>query len=115
MGRMSAELQREREYERWIRGRGVNSAFIRWAMSAPGQWTVNTPLMKLPENLALRPEQRWLDVGCGRGTLLRLVDGRVGFDPTPVGLDFAPAALRLARGDARARGHRLAFAGGAAT
>jgi SAM-dependent methyltransferase len=109
------EFQRGREYERWLRGRGVNSAFIRWAMTAPGQWAVNTPLMKLPENLALKREQRWLDVGCGRGALLRFVDQRVGFERTPVGVDFSPAALRLARRDARAAGHQLALACGTAT
>jgi ubiquinone/menaquinone biosynthesis C-methylase UbiE len=115
MSVMTDELQREREYERWIRGPGLNSAFIRWAMTAPGQWTVNTPLMKLPENLALQREQRWLDVGCGRGTLLRLTDQRVGFDRPPVGVDFSPSALRLARRDAKSAGNQVALAAGTAT
>jgi ubiquinone/menaquinone biosynthesis C-methylase UbiE len=38
-----------------------------------------------------------LDVGCGRGTVLRLLDQRVRFSRPPVGLDFSSAALRMAR------------------
>lgn len=110
-----SETRRGGEYEQWIRGRDPHSALIRWVMSAPGQWAVNSPLMRLPENLALRREQRWLDIGCGRGALLRLVDQRVGFDVPPTGVDFSPAALRLARRDADKAGHGAAFACGTAT
>lgn len=112
---MTGEVRREHEYERWIRGHGVSSAFIRWAMTAPGQWAVNSPLMRLPENLALRAGQRWLDIGCGRGTLLRLIDQRVGFDRAPVGVDFSPAILRLARSDAGRTGHLASLACATAT
>jgi len=112
---MTNEVRRGHEYERWIRGPGVSSAFIRWAMTAPGQWAVNSPLMRLPENLAVRASQRWLDVGCGRGTLLRLIGQRVGFDRAPIGVDFSPAALRLARRDAVRAGHQAALACAAAT
>lgn len=112
---MTDELQRGREYERWIRGSGLNSAVIRWAMTGPGQWAVNSPLLKLPENLALKPEQRWLDVGCGRGALLRLVDERVGFERPPVGVDFSPAALRLGRRDALKHGREAVLTAGTAT
>ena len=115
IARMTGEVQREREYERWIRGQGVSSAFIRWAMTAPGQWAVNSPLMRLPENLALRAGQRWLDIGCARGALLRLIDERVGFDRIPVGVDFSPAVLRLARRDAGRTGRYTALACAAAT
>lgn len=109
------EARRGGEYERWLGGRDLHSAVIRWVMSAPGQWAVNSPLMKLPENLALRREQRWLDVGCGRGALLRLVDQRVGFDTPPTGVDFSIEALRLARRDARRHGHAVRLACGTAT
>lgn len=109
------ETRRGGEYERWIGGRDLHSAVIRWVMTAPGQWAVNSPLMKLPENLALRREQRWLDIGCGRGTLLRLVDQRVGFETPPTGVDFSMEALRLARQDARQHRHELRLAGGTAT
>jgi len=109
------EARRGSEYERWLGGRDLHSAVIRWVMSAPGQWAVNSPLMKLPENLALRREQRWLDVGCGRGALLRLVDQRVGFETPPTGVDFSMEALRLARQDARKHGHAVRLACGTAT
>ncbi|MEZ4553467.1 MAG: class I SAM-dependent methyltransferase [Dehalococcoidia bacterium] len=110
-----SEARRGSEYERWLRRRDLHSAVIRWVMSAPGQWAVNSPLMKLPENLALRREQRWLDVGCGRGALLRLVDQRVGFETPPTGVDFSMQALGLARRDARKHGHEVRLAGGTAT
>jgi ubiquinone/menaquinone biosynthesis C-methylase UbiE len=71
--------------------------------------------MRLPENLALKPQQRWLDVGCGRGALLRFLDQRVGFEQTPVGLDFSPAALRLARRDANEAGHEVGLTCATAT
>ncbi|MGE0229379.1 MAG: class I SAM-dependent methyltransferase [Dehalococcoidia bacterium] len=110
-----SEARRGSEYERWLAGRDPHSAVIRWVMSAPGQWAVNSPLMKLPENLALRREQRWLDVGCGRGALLRLVDQRVGFATPPTGVDFSMQALRLARRDAQKHGHEVRLTGGTAT
>ena len=112
---MTGELAREREYERWLRGRGLNSAVIRWVMSGPGQWLINTPLMKLPENLMLRADQRWLDVGCGRGTLLRLIDERVRFEVPPTGVDFTPAALRLGQRDAQRKGQQIDLTAGTAT
>ncbi len=97
------EAKRRTEYDRWLNRPGLSSLAIRWAMSTAGQWAVNTPLMRIPEHFDLKPDQRWLDIGCGRGALLRFIDSRVRFDRAPVGLDFSAAALRLARADAEGR------------
>lgn len=67
----------------------------------PGQWLANTPLYRLPENLKLDASTRLLDIGCGRGTILRALDDQLGCDAAPVGLDFSRAALRLAQRDER--------------
>lgn len=94
------ETRRQHEYDRAFRRNGIGSMILRWALSTTGQWVVNTPLMRLPEHFNLRPDQRWLDVACGRGSLLRWGAARVGFEHAPVGLDYSRAALRLARHDA---------------
>ncbi|MBM4415760.1 MAG: class I SAM-dependent methyltransferase [Chloroflexi bacterium] len=112
---MRAEAERGREYERWLRGRSLSGAAIRWAMSAPGQWLVNSPLLRLPEELRVQPEQRWLDVGCGRGGLLRLIAARVPFVQAPVGVDFSEQALRLARHDLGGSPARVGLARASAT
>jgi ubiquinone/menaquinone biosynthesis C-methylase UbiE len=65
-----------------------------------------------------RPDDRYLDVGTGPGTLLRLIGRSVALS---VGTDITPEMLaRLEPGDARASAvradaHRLPFAGGAFT
>jgi ubiquinone/menaquinone biosynthesis C-methylase UbiE len=76
---------------------------------------INTPLMRLSDELRLRPEQRWLDVGCGRAALLRFIDSRVRFEHPPVGVDFSAEALRIARRDAEASTRPLLLAQGSAT
>ena len=42
-----------------------------WSSTTAGQWVVNSPLLRLPENLKVGTEQRWLDIGCGRAGLLQ--------------------------------------------
>ena len=67
-----------------------------WALGPSGTFAVNSPVARLPEALRLRPDQRVLDVGCGHGTLLRLLDSRVRFARPPVGVDASDVALRRA-------------------
>lgn len=93
------EARRQREYDRAFRARGLGPMVLRWALGTVGQWVVNTPLMRLPEHFNLRPDQHWLDVACGRGSLLRWGGARVGFDRAPVGIDYSREVLRLARRD----------------
>ena len=91
---------RHAEYERWLQGASPSAFGIRWFMG-PGQWLANAPLYRLPENLKLDASTRLLDIGCGRGTLLRALDDTLRCDVAPVGLDFSRAALRLAANDKR--------------
>jgi SAM-dependent methyltransferase len=99
--RRMPELQRRLEYERFFTKPSLGGHVLRWALGPAGQWVINTPLMRIPEELRMRRAQRWLDVGCGRGSLLSFVDERVHFERSPVGVDFSAAALRLAREDSR--------------
>jgi ubiquinone/menaquinone biosynthesis C-methylase UbiE len=70
-------------------------------MGAMGAFFVNGPLFQLPENLRLDSSLRLLDIGCGRGAVMRMLDARVRFEHPPVGVDFSSAALQLADADER--------------
>jgi ubiquinone/menaquinone biosynthesis C-methylase UbiE len=95
---------RIREYERWLGGYGPSSAAMRWWMGGPGTFLANTALFRLPEELHVNEDWRVVEVGCGRGSLLRMLDGRLRFIDPPVGVDASAAALRLAAEDDRAGG-----------
>lgn len=114
----SPQRERTREYERWLRGRGLSSSMMRWWMGAPGTFLANTALFRLPEELRLNEDWRIVEIGCGRGSLLRMLDSRVRFLSPPVGVDASAAALRLAaEADRPGRGARpaLRLVQGAAT
>lgn len=98
---MTTEPTRRTEYDRWVSGASLSAIVFRWGLGPLGQWLVNTPLMKVHQHLMMKPEQRWLDIGAGRGTLTRFIASRVGFQQAPVALDFSRAVLRLARDDQR--------------
>jgi len=91
---------------------------FRWLMGPQGHLLANGPLYRLPENLKLRAEMRVLDIGCGRGTLLRVLDEQVRFTTPPIGIDLSAEMLSLARRDnagrqfARATAATLPFADG---
>ncbi len=101
-----------RAFERWLSGASLRSRLHLWGMGALGTFFVNSPLFRLPENLQLDPDLRVLEVGTGRGSLLRMLDSRVHFDTAPAGIDGSPSTLQRARRDeARAeRPSRLARA-----
>ena len=87
--------------ERWIESRSPRAIGFRWLMGPQGHLLANGPLYRLPENLKLTPQTRLLDIGCGRGTLMRTLDEQVGFEQAPVGLDLSPKMLAMARHDQR--------------
>lgn len=112
---MTNQPARLSEYDRWISGTSPSAIYIRWAMGPIGQWAVNTPLMKVHQHLMMKPEHRWLDIGAGRGSLVRFIGSRVGFRQAPVALDFSRAVLRLGRSDQRGAGQQAALTQGTAT
>jgi SAM-dependent methyltransferase len=85
--------------ERWIESHSPRAIGFRWLMGPQGHLLANGPLYRLPENLKLTPQTRLLDVGCGRGTLMRTLDEQVGFEQSPVGLDLSPKMLAIAQRD----------------
>ncbi len=94
----SSEAARLVEYERWFAGSSPSSWGFRWFMG-PGQWFANTPVVRLKTNLKLDATARVLDLGCGRGAVMRMLDDQLQSDVPPVGLDFSRQALRLAARD----------------
>ncbi|MDA1010308.1 MAG: methyltransferase domain-containing protein [Chloroflexi bacterium] len=90
--------QRATEYERWLTGSSLSAAGFRWMMG-PGQWAVNAALYRLPANLKLDSSAKILDIGCGRGTIMRMLDDQLQCQVPPVGLDVSSAMLDLARSD----------------
>ncbi len=68
-------------------------------MGPLGQWFANAPLYRLKTNLKLDHTVRLLDIGVGRGTVMRMLDDALECDRAPVGLDVSRTALRLADAD----------------
>lgn len=73
-------------------------------MGPQGHLLANGPLYRLPENLKLNRSTRLLDIGCGRGTLMRVLDDQVRFETSPVGVDLSDEMLAIARRDQADRG-----------
>ena len=113
MSTTSNEARRLREYERWLGGSALSAVALRLLETRAGLFAINGPVFRLPENLKLEARMRVLDVGCGRGAALRLLDDRVRFEQVPVGLDFSEVALRHAREDQSDDGRPLLARGSA--
>ena len=71
-----------------------------WLAGPAGTLLVNGAATRIPQELMLSNGQRVLDIGCGRGTLLRLLDDRVQFTRPPAGLEASRALLQRGREDA---------------
>ena len=97
------EAQVGRQYNRWLRSGSVSSRGYAFLASLPGMMLINTPVYRFDKNLALKPEQRLLDIGCGPGSLLRILASRVHFHSPPAGLDLSAEMLRRARLEPRER------------
>lgn len=87
---------------------------MRWILGSLGTFFVNSPLFRLPESLQLDASVRVLDIGCGRGSVLQMLDRRIHFNHPPVGIDFSSHVLHLATQDQResSRKHSLIRATG---
>jgi SAM-dependent methyltransferase len=98
----SAEARVARQYDRWLTGPFVSGKGSTLLASLPGQILVNTPAFRLHEELQIRPDNRLLDIGCGRGAMLQLLSARVRFQSRPVGIDLSEAMLKLGKADSQA-------------
>lgn len=112
--RVSTLPRRAEEYERWLRGSSLSAFGFRWLMG-PAQWAVNLPLYRLPKNLKLDETTRLLDIGCGRGNILRTLDDQLGCDTPPFGLDVSHAMLELAKDDETNERRDAGYVQGSAT
>jgi SAM-dependent methyltransferase len=119
---VSPQARRLRAYERWLARPSLGSIASRWAMSPMGVFLTSSPLFRLPESLQLTSSLRVLEIGTGRGALLRMLDSRLRLDHPLTGIDLSTQPLRLAQRDeqraggslrlARASGTALPFADG---
>ena len=91
------------DYDRWLTGRSLSAKGYSFLASVPGAILINTAVFNLHRVLQLKPEQRLLDIGCGRGSLLQLLGSRVRFEHRPVGVDLSRSML-----DGAPRGGRSA-------
>jgi SAM-dependent methyltransferase len=104
-----SEAKVARDYDRWLTGGSLSGLLYGAISSLPGTVLVNTPAFRLHTELQIRPDQRVLDVGCGRGSLLQTLSARVPFTKTPVGVDVSRAILRLGTEDAKKAPHAVAL------
>ncbi len=110
----SNERARLSEYNRWLRVPSPSGVLMRWFLAERGAFFVNGPLLRLPDDLNLTGAERTLDIGTGRGALLRLLDRQLPFERDPVGLDFSRPMLRLAADDEARAGRPSALVLGSA-
>jgi SAM-dependent methyltransferase len=94
------DVRTGRQYDRWLAGRSVTGKGYEFLASVPGSMLVNTPVFRLDKTLQLRPSQRLLDVGCGRGSLLQVLSSRVHFETPPAGIDVSGEMLTRAQAEA---------------
>jgi len=88
-----SEAHTARQYDSWLRRASLSGRGYEFLASVPGSMLVNTPVFQLDKNLVLKPEQRLLDIGCGRASLLQVLASRVAFETPPVGIDLSREML----------------------
>lgn len=89
------------QYDRWLTSWSPSAKAYSLLTTVPGAILINTPVFRIEKELMLKQEQRILDVGCGRGSVLRVIDTRVKPLRAPIGIDISDAMLRAG---VRARG-----------
>lgn len=71
----------------------------RWLQSVPGQILANTPVYGVAREMVVQPEWRVLEIGCGAGSRLLVLDQSVRFARTAAGVE---PSLKLAAAAQRA-------------
>ena len=110
-----SEARVARDYDRWLDGHSLSGLLYGAISGLAGPILVNTPAFRLHTELQLRPEQRVLDVGCGRGALLQTLTARVPFDKPPVGVDFSRFMTERGAEDLKGSPHRVSLIRGSGT
>ncbi|HEX5370691.1 MAG TPA: class I SAM-dependent methyltransferase [Dehalococcoidia bacterium] len=87
-----------RDYNRWLRD-SLSRRLLGLLPDMPRLILIDTPAFNLHEELQLKPEHRLLDIGCGSGALLQLMDSRVRFKHRPIGIDLSRSMLGPDRRD----------------
>ncbi|MBI4337651.1 MAG: class I SAM-dependent methyltransferase [Chloroflexi bacterium] len=95
------ERQTITQYRQWMTKGDFNSRHFRFVLSTSGLPLIHTPLPLLRRLLRIRPEDRVLDVGCGRASVLRYLYRTVPLQHPPVGVDATRPLLHLGHGHQR--------------
>ena len=112
---MNATARGLAAYDRQLTRPGPRALLLRWLMGEQGAFLANGPVLRLPRELGLDGGERILDIGCGRASLLRLLDRQLPFARDPVGLDGSRAALAAAAADEARAGRGSALVRGEAS
>lgn len=98
------ELKTVRNYDAWLAQNTLLSRWIRfWLAPARTVW-LNTPVRRLPAALALHPDSRLLDIGCGFGGLLIDLRRRAGITAPMEGLDGSTTMVAGGQREVQVRG-----------
>lgn len=98
------EQETVRDYDIWLVQNTLLSRWIRfWLAPARTVW-LNTPVRRLPQALALRPDSRLLDIGCGYGGMLIDLRRRAGITAPMEGLDGSTIMVAGGQREVLARG-----------
>lgn len=62
----------------------------RFLQSVPGQMFLNPPIYSLPAEMLMQADERMLEIGCGSGSRVLLLDNKVKFHVSAVGVEPSP-------------------------
>ena len=83
------------QYRNWMEKKNANAARFRFVLSHWGVPLLHSSVRSIPKLLPINPSARILDVGCGRGALLRHLLFSLSLSVEPIGFDLARSLLEL--------------------